>query len=411
MNRLWSAAAAILAVLPMNAGAADDAPAPIREFDIPTIETLGRQMYAQDQEAWKATDVLLARHADAELRAQKIHGWIVVRLDGHDVVRFIRDGGGGGPELFYDVTFVGDAAPVLSEPQNRSLTAEEAAQYRARLWPEKNQDVKCTGRLNTIALKDPEKDGWLVWGIAATTDPSVVVLGGTVRYTISADGTTVIRKDALALSCGVVPKPQPPAGSEEVGTLWTHIVSLTPVETQVFAGLNYAMDIFIETTDGRTWKLSKGHISSADMDSPDMGGYAARILAGHMEECSAVVDKSGDGKGGFVISKDAPQVILETEDKAAISVPVPESGRVAEIACRRLDIVPAPNDYKSLRSGYPLYILDVGTGHPKRAGTLEVVNGKVVFFLSDKDPPLTDEQQARVTARLDAFQKALSKKD
>ncbi|HEY0282033.1 MAG TPA: hypothetical protein VGC27_05365, partial [Rhizomicrobium sp.] len=59
----------------------------------------------------------------------------------------------------------------------------------------------------------------------------------------------------------------------------------------------------------------------------------------------------------------------------------------------------------------PLYIIDIGTGHAKRAGTLELVDGKVAFYLSDEDPPLTDEQKARVAARLDAFQKALSKKN
>jgi hypothetical protein len=33
----------------------------IREFDIPTIERLGREIHAQDQLAWKATDVASAQ--------------------------------------------------------------------------------------------------------------------------------------------------------------------------------------------------------------------------------------------------------------------------------------------------------------------------------------------------------------
>jgi hypothetical protein len=258
-------------------------------------------------------------------------------------------------------------------------------------------------------LKDPQQAGWLVWAIPATTDSSVVIIGGAVRYTISADGTTILRKDVLARSCGVLPK-SAPADAKQVGLMWTHLVSLTPVETQVFASLNYAIAIHIETTDGRTWTLSQGHISSVDMDSPGMSGFAARTLAGQMEECSAIIDNSGDGKGGFVISKDAPQVILATEKEDRISVPAPSGSRVAELMCSRLDIVPAPNDYKVVRSGYLLSIVDRGTGHPRRMATLQIAAGQFEFSLREGDPPLSDDLKARVTARLAAFRQAAGKK-
>jgi hypothetical protein len=34
----------------------------IRQFDIPTLEKLGHDMYVQDQAAWHATDALMALH-------------------------------------------------------------------------------------------------------------------------------------------------------------------------------------------------------------------------------------------------------------------------------------------------------------------------------------------------------------
>jgi hypothetical protein len=50
------------ALLPsLGFGAAQDAPPKIREFDIPTLERLGQDIYTQDQFAWKATDVAHAQ--------------------------------------------------------------------------------------------------------------------------------------------------------------------------------------------------------------------------------------------------------------------------------------------------------------------------------------------------------------
>jgi hypothetical protein len=94
---------------------ADDTLPPIRRFDIPTIEKLGRQMYEQDQEAWKATDILRAKHSDDELKAGNLHGWIVDPFLDRDVVRFIHDGA-NGPEAFYDVTFAKRRGAGLIRP-------------------------------------------------------------------------------------------------------------------------------------------------------------------------------------------------------------------------------------------------------------------------------------------------------
>ncbi|HEY2445698.1 MAG TPA: hypothetical protein VGI20_08180 [Rhizomicrobium sp.] len=63
---------------------AGDEPAPIRQFDIPTTQRLARAMYQQDQEAWKATDVLMAQHTETDLKAEKLHGWIVENIQGVD---------------------------------------------------------------------------------------------------------------------------------------------------------------------------------------------------------------------------------------------------------------------------------------------------------------------------------------
>src|SRR5262245_55179298 len=89
--------------IPLHAEAAQQTPPPIREFDIPTIERLGREMYAQDQLAWVASDVLFARVNQGTAQREGVRGWITGTVDGKDIVRFIRRTS-QGTEIAYDVT-------------------------------------------------------------------------------------------------------------------------------------------------------------------------------------------------------------------------------------------------------------------------------------------------------------------
>ncbi|MEI9929601.1 MAG: hypothetical protein WDM89_03285 [Rhizomicrobium sp.] len=180
---------------------------PIRQFDIPTIERLGREMYEQDQEAWKATDILFAKHSRAELRAEKQQLWVVDKLPDRDIVRFV-DNRDTGPVPAYDVTFVAGKDPVLSSSVEATLTLDELAQYDARLLAGKNVTRPCAPTYNTIALKDPAGDKWLVWAMAATTDPNALVIGGHYRFTISKDGMSLIESDTLSRGCLTIERPK-----------------------------------------------------------------------------------------------------------------------------------------------------------------------------------------------------------
>src|SRR5688500_3686297 len=99
MRRLVLAFCVILAAAP--AAAQDRArPAPIREFDLPTIEALGREIMRQDHAAWVASDALTARVKD--LKGAGLLGWIVVDNGPGKRVRFLRDVG-KGLEAGYDI--------------------------------------------------------------------------------------------------------------------------------------------------------------------------------------------------------------------------------------------------------------------------------------------------------------------
>lgn len=257
-NDIPAAIAAIL--LAFTASLAEDDTPSIRVFDIKTIQALGQHMYRQDQEALKATDILLAKHTPKELTDAKSKGWIVDETSQGDVVRFLREGT-NGLEAAYDVTFSRDAKPALNEPEKRILTAEEIAQANARSLAVENFTFHCSNDpTNTVAFRDPMGEGWLVWVMSATQDPNQLMLGGHIRFTISADGKSVIRKDALSKSCNILSR-KGPNGEVPVASFFTHIISDTPVETHVFASLLYDSNFYVGTMDRSVWNVVKGTIT------------------------------------------------------------------------------------------------------------------------------------------------------
>src|SRR6185295_1161676 len=252
-RRLAAGALCAVAMLAPSFGrGAPEPPLPkIRDFDTATIERLGREIYAQDQLAVKATDVALAqRGGERGMQRDGMKGWITETADGKDVVRMIRVAR-AGPEALYDITFAPGSEPSFSTPDNRTLTAEEIAQYNARTLALNNiGKLRCSDRYNTVALKDPESDGWLGWALASTQDADAIVTRGHYRFTISPDGKSIRQKDALSTTCTQFSKKamQREAASKNgtpVAALTiNHIVSLKPIETYVFTSLSYPYTLY-----------------------------------------------------------------------------------------------------------------------------------------------------------------------
>jgi hypothetical protein len=413
MTEMYRGAAIALAVaifLPLQTNAAQQTPPPIREFDIPTIERFGKEMYAQDKLAWVATDVLTAKVSERTAQREGVRGWITDTVDGKDIVRFIRRTR-QVTEIAYDVTFVPDVAPVLSIPADRTMTQAELAQYNARQLALDNIGQRCSNRYNTVLLKDPESDGWLVWALAASTDADVMLLGGHYRFTVSADGTTIRSKDALSVGCREFNKREQAReaarrNSTDTGTIGiNHIVSRTPVEIHTFASLSYDRVFYVGTNDGKAWKADKGLLATVELDAPDLDGASARFLAGLDEQCTVIATKLNENPRRFYLGARDLRVILPTENQQKFAVQVERGMLGVGLVCIRLDIVPAPNDYKVIEAGLGLSIGDKGDGHPDRLGKLDRVDGKFSFKIVEGEP-LTDELAARVQKRLEAFDQA-----
>ena len=375
-------------------------PAPIRAFDIATIEALAQQMYAQDRFAATASDVLLAKVSEKMAAREGVKHWITGTRDGHHLVRFIRIGD-RGPEVGYDVAFAGLADPTVSVPADRSLTPDELSQYHARMIALENLGGRCSDSYNTIALRDPDADGWLVWALAASLDPKAILIGGHYRFTITTDGKAIRSRDALSTTCLRFEK-----RSESAGDFMSHVISLTPVETHAFASLTHGKTFHVGTNDGRAWRVDAGRIVRIEQDSPGADGFAARALAAIDEKCTLITSKKDDPAKRHETTDDI-KVIETTEDKEAFSVTTPPGTESGMIVCLRRDIVPSPNDYKVGVAGYPLMISDRGTGHAKRNGILGFSKGKFEFWIAAGEP-LTDELTKRVNDRLEAFQRAIA---
>ncbi|HWW28058.1 MAG TPA: hypothetical protein VNZ85_19405 [Caulobacter sp.] len=261
MTRPFVVAAGLALALaaPVSVLAADASP-PIRAFDLPTIEKLGRAIYLQDRAAWLATDALTAKLPD--LGAAGLKGWIVEGEGGDEKVRFLRDTG-GGLEAGYDVTVTAKGAGPVIDPADRTLSAEERAAFAARQTAIKNLPGMCRQGYNSVVVKDVEGDGWLVWLLAPSPARDVLPFGGHYRFSVSADGQAVKRVDALSASCLTMDAHPKLPGARSPMLYVTHIVSPTPIETHVFLGLMYRVPIIVGTGKDTMWVVDNGKISRA----------------------------------------------------------------------------------------------------------------------------------------------------
>ena len=90
---------------------------------------------------------------------------------------------------------------------------------------------------NYIILDDPDGSGFLVYALAHAKNE--IILGGHFRVTVSADGSTAERVDALSNT--LLRQPPPPKGNEGEKPLtvsMSQIVSNRPLETFVYTSLH-----------------------------------------------------------------------------------------------------------------------------------------------------------------------------
>lgn len=237
--------------------------AEIRKFDRATIEKLGVAIYEQDIRAATATDLMYERKIDGA--KAHIRGWIVEGDAKSMLVRFVRDNG-GKLEAAYDISFVGKKVPVFSEPTNRELSAPQLAQFKARSLAGQHITRPASNRYNVVILPDPESDRWLVYALAATTEPNAIMVGGHYRFTVSKNGERLERSDELFKDFLVLSSKPPnlPKGSSAAALMMTTLISDLPLETHVYLSLLHHMTFYVSTADQKVWKVERGKIKAAN---------------------------------------------------------------------------------------------------------------------------------------------------
>lgn len=232
----------------------------IRHFDLKTIEALGQSIYERDSYAAKATDILFSEVGEPEkLTKEGIEGWIVTKDKQKVIVKFVAQIEEALLPI-YDVTFTSSHEGKLTRIQGKKLLPEELAQFKAKQLALKNIPKFCSPRYNTVVLRDIDGEGFLVYALAATTDPNLVYIGGHYRITISKDGTEIEQIDRLFKSCLVLDRNDVLKDGKPAFMVGSHVVSNTPVETHVFVSLLHNLPLFIVTMDGEKWKIDKGEI-------------------------------------------------------------------------------------------------------------------------------------------------------
>ena len=274
----WAWMIGVVAAIGAQAAQDNNKPPPIRAFDLPTIESLGRRIYEQDDYAARATDALVAKTgAISGVAEQGTRGWIVQNDETGALVRFIKETE-AEPTAAYDIRFALDKIPFVSIPSSPELTLDQTILYRARQQGIQSISEMCSPGYNTVVLPDPDGDGFLVYALAGTTNSNVIPIGGHYRFTVSSDGSHVEQTDRLSASCFTLPKRSPDLseGCELAAYYMTHVVSDTPVETHVFLQLQLGKPFFVLTKSNVVWKIENGVISHSDTavassDSPAAG--------------------------------------------------------------------------------------------------------------------------------------------
>lgn len=253
------------AIITLHAG--DDSDPAIRKFDQATIEKLGVAIYEQDIRAAQATDLLIANKSTRQLEKEGVRGWIVEGNAPDMTVLFIKQGS-LGLEAAYAIKFSGKKKPVIEVPSNAALTERQRALFAARLLVSQNIKRPCSRSYNVVMLPDPEKDGFLLYALAATSVADEVMAGGHYRFTVSKDGKRIEQTDALSKSCLTMskrPKDAPP-GAQIAALTVTTLIDDKPQETHVYLSLLHKMPFYVATSATTFWEVSQGKMQPMKMD-------------------------------------------------------------------------------------------------------------------------------------------------
>jgi hypothetical protein len=244
----------------------DTAPLPERlRKEIEQAERLGRAIYQKDILAARATDALIRAGiipSRAQPNALRIEGWVTMP-DAADWVVYFGNIRAGQPRLLHSVRFVGGrigTETIHSYEAPQAFPKPGGAMFTARQTAVTKVPRLCERRANTVVLPGSliDQRGWLVYLLAATRQPGLIIAGGHQRIRMSAAGDSVLEIKRLSRGCLRI-STRPSGGRVPIGFGMTHLLSDTPVETHVLLSLISRKCCFVGTRVGH-WQVTSGRI-------------------------------------------------------------------------------------------------------------------------------------------------------
>lgn len=198
-----------------------------QENSFKALTTWGRWLYAYDAACWVATDTVMASHPDSS----RLGVYVALQVGTQWVVAFGRTDSahfGMTYEVILDstkhVTAFASYAPPLVAP-DVLYRAARAFRTGTRAFGRRSRPF------NPMVL--PEANGtWAVYFVPAETSSDSVYIGGDLRYTVSADGLSIIETTRFHETLLVMPKPR--ADAALPGLMHSHALIAMPCETDVF---------------------------------------------------------------------------------------------------------------------------------------------------------------------------------
>lgn len=226
--------------------------------EIAEAERLGRLIYDYDIAAWVATDLLVDHIGDLK---GKVKGWIVEDDGKGERVLFYRGSNGLFSPAYSIAVEEGEAsaASYKAYAEHDALTPTQTAMIKARERGLAEGVSGCSKRYNTVVIPD-ETIGYLVYVLAATTDPATVQIGGHLRYDVDARGENVVGFRKFTNTCIAIPGATPGGDQQAVALMVSHILTPYPTEIHVWANLLHEIDLFVVTGEKTMWRISNGKI-------------------------------------------------------------------------------------------------------------------------------------------------------
>lgn len=230
----------------------------VAQSTIVSIEQAGAQIFTLDRAASRATDALLT--VKGFKRDRRVKGWITEPVADGVKVSFVGSKGKASPSVLYHVTISTEGELVASPEALKDpvpLSEEQLQQFHARSVGLENIEAPCSKTYNTVVLpRDGPNSNWVVYALPGTKKSGEFPVGGSYRFEISPEGSTVLSIRGYAKTCIALT-----SQANLAAFTLSHLLDPNPTEIHVFVNLLSEIPIYLITMDNRAmWKVEQGKI-------------------------------------------------------------------------------------------------------------------------------------------------------